>query len=53
MRCTECKESNLDKFQVIKEETKLHINSYNGEQWESTLITIKCLECGHEFNEEI
>lgn len=53
MQCEKCGETNFDKLQVIKDETKLNISQYTYEQWESTLLTIKCLSCGYEFEEEI
>ncbi|EQK39770.1 hypothetical protein C672_3606 [[Clostridium] bifermentans ATCC 638] len=52
MQCEKCGEINFDKLQVVKDETRLNINVYADAQWESTLITIKCLSCGYEFEEE-
>ena len=49
MECEKCKESDFNKLKVIQSKTKLNINIYTKEEWESTLFTTKCLSCGHKF----
>lgn len=48
-----CKNGDFDKLQVIESKINLVVNVYTDYQEARTLLTIKCLDCNHEFQEEV
>lgn len=51
MQCEKCGNKKFETLIVVKDIGGLFVNPYTGDESEVHNITIKCLECGHEFEE--